>query len=154
MDYTKHLVRLKVATGDPAQLALIRADLRKTNELLALAQLAISEADIITRKAILADQMALSDRLTVEMAVVETPEPCPPARGEQILAWVLPLGRAEAVLGDLEEQFRRRLARGVSEKEAVRWYYWHVARSSGDFLFQKARWFGIGFWLLKLSRLL
>jgi hypothetical protein len=78
----------------------------------------------------------------------------PPVGGERILAWILPFERAEAVLGDLDEKFRKRIARGVSKNEAVTWYYWHVARSSGHFLFELAlRFIGIEQLLHKIGLL-
>jgi hypothetical protein len=58
-------------------------------------------------------------------------------RAEQILSWVLSADQREASLGDLEEAFQDRLARGVSEKELVWWYHWQVARMCGHFLGQK-----------------
>ena len=51
-----------------------------------------------------------------------------PRTWERVLAWLMPASQRDAVLGDAEEEFRRRVERdGVVE--ARRWYRRQVVRS-------------------------
>jgi hypothetical protein len=61
--------------------------------------------------------------------------PPPPSAGGTILAYICRPDRLEAVLGDLERNFRKRAMRyGVVA--ARRWYWWQVTRSIGAFCFK------------------
>ena len=56
----------------------------------------------------------------------------PPAAAVAILEYVCPPHRLETVLGDLEQNFRRR-SYGRGPAAARRWYWWQVARSAITF---------------------
>jgi hypothetical protein len=56
----------------------------------------------------------------------------PPALGERILRYLCTPAELEGVLGDLEETFRKIVAKD-GRGAAQRWYWWQVARSGAAF---------------------